>query len=78
MGDSRGRWEGPTLVVDTIGFTNKNRVPRLERAAALIERFTRVDAATIDSNPLHRRGSVDLDAAVHRDVPAEENRRTDL
>ena len=58
-GDSRGRWEGQTLVVETTNFTNKTRFqgatgPRpparaYARSEALhvLERFTRVDADTI-------------------------------
>jgi hypothetical protein len=56
-GDSRGRWEGETLVVDTTNFTDKTnfRGPPLTtrqdithtRSLHVVERFTRVDARTI-------------------------------
>jgi hypothetical protein len=57
-GDSRGRWEGNTLVVDTMNFHGKGwitthagsgrlrGVPHSE-ALRIVERFTRVDADTI-------------------------------
>ncbi len=57
-GDSRGRWEGNTLVVDTANFNNKGSiatssvqgrikgVPQTE-ALHLVERFTRTDADTL-------------------------------
>jgi hypothetical protein len=48
MGDSRGRWEGPTLVVDTIGFTDKTAFRGSSDRLHLVERFTRVDAETIE------------------------------
>ena len=55
MGDSRGRWEGDTLVVETTNFTDKllslsgigifgTGTPTMR----VVERFTRVDADTID------------------------------
>jgi hypothetical protein len=48
MGDSRGRWEGSTLVVDTTNFNDAGGVNRaFSRAAHMTERFTRVDARTI-------------------------------
>ena len=50
MGDSRGRWEGDTLVVDTTNFYNKNSFTERYGATAamtLQERFTRVDAETL-------------------------------
>ena len=48
MGDSRGRWEGATLVVDTVGFTDKTAFRGSGEHLHLIERFTRVDAGTIE------------------------------
>ena len=50
MGDSRGRWEGDTLVVETTNFKEKggNGPSRLFTATArMTERLTRTDAHTI-------------------------------
>lgn len=47
MGDSRGHWEGETLVVDTTNFTNKTQFRGSGQALHVVERFTRVDADTI-------------------------------
>ncbi len=46
-GDSRGRWEGDTLVVETKNFTDKRRFRGSSGALHVVERFTRVDADTI-------------------------------
>lgn len=47
MGDSRGRWEGDTLVVETTNFNGKNPFRGASENMRLTERFTRVDADTI-------------------------------
>jgi hypothetical protein len=47
-GDSRGRWEGNTLVVETTNFNDKIKFRNSTRALRVTERFTRVDADTID------------------------------
>jgi hypothetical protein len=47
-GDSRGHWEGNTLVVDTTNFSSKSYALGSVDRLHLVERFTRVDAATID------------------------------
>jgi hypothetical protein len=61
LGDSRGRWEGQTLVVETINFNDKLDGGDLQpshviqtghrgsgKTLRLIERFTRINAETID------------------------------
>jgi hypothetical protein len=51
LGDSRGWWEGDTLVVETTNFTDQARGATFRGATRnmyLIERFRRVDADTID------------------------------
>lgn len=48
MGDSRGHWEGRALVVDTINFSERISVRGSDERLHLVERFTRVDADTID------------------------------
>lgn len=53
LGDSRGHWDGETLVVETANFTNKIRqragtVAGGDENLRVVERFTRVDADTID------------------------------
>jgi hypothetical protein len=58
FGDSRGRWEGKTLVVETVNFRDKTilgsattsrRLRGLPHSEQLrtVERFTRIDAGTI-------------------------------
>jgi hypothetical protein len=53
MGDARGHWEGDTLVVVTRNFTDRMSIGfngnglRHSEAMTLVERFTRVDAGTI-------------------------------
>jgi hypothetical protein len=47
MGDSRGRWEGSTLVVDTTNFTDKTNFSGSGANLHLVERFTRLDANTL-------------------------------
>jgi len=47
FGDSRGRWEGNTLVVDTTNFTDKVSFRGSTEGLHLIERFTRVDKDTV-------------------------------
>ena len=42
MGDSVGRWEGDTLVVDTTNFTEKTRFRGASEDLHVVERFTRV------------------------------------
>jgi hypothetical protein len=62
-GDSRGRWEGDTLVVDVAGYNDKGtvatniatqRVRAIPQSEALhvVERFTRVDENTINYDVL--------------------------
>ena len=47
MGDSIGRWEGDTLVVDTTNFTDKTRYRGSTDNLHIVERFTRADAKTL-------------------------------
>jgi len=47
MGDSRGHWEGNTLVVDTTNFNDKTAFRGSSEHLHVIERFTRLDADTI-------------------------------
>jgi hypothetical protein len=47
LGDSRGRWEGNTLVVDTTNFTDKTAFRGSTEALHLVERFTRLDNDTM-------------------------------
>jgi hypothetical protein len=46
-GDSRGHWEGNTLVVDTTNFTDKTAWRGSSENLHLIERFVRTDANTL-------------------------------
>jgi hypothetical protein len=46
-GDSRGRWDGETLVVDTTNFTDKTAFQGSSAALHVVERFTRVSADMI-------------------------------
>jgi hypothetical protein len=48
LGDSRGRWEGNTLVVTTTNFTDKTNFRGSDENLRLTERFTRVSADTIN------------------------------
>ena len=48
LGDSRGRWEGDTLVVETTNFSPKANFRNASDNLRVIERFTRVDHGTID------------------------------
>jgi len=47
LGDSRGRWEGDTLVVETTNFTDKTNFRGSGENLRIIERFTRTAADTL-------------------------------
>jgi hypothetical protein len=47
-GDSRGRWEGKTLVVDVTNFSEKSNYQGAAENLHLVERWTRLDADTIE------------------------------
>jgi hypothetical protein len=47
MGDSRGHWEGETLVIDTTNFIGKDDFLGADDSLHLTERLTRTDADTI-------------------------------
>ena len=46
-GDSRGRWEGNTLVVDTTNFRDETNFRGASATLHVVERFTRVAADTL-------------------------------
>ena len=46
-GDSRGHWDGETLVVDTTHFLRETSLGGSSRDTTLVERFRRVDADTV-------------------------------
>ena len=46
-GDSRGRWEGNTLIVETINFLRETSLIGSTADTKLVERFTRVDPDTL-------------------------------
>ena len=47
MGDSVGRWEGDTLVIDTTNFTDKTRFRGSTENLRVVERLTRMDDKTL-------------------------------
>jgi hypothetical protein len=47
-GDSRGRWEGNTLVIDVTNFTPKTDFQGSRENLHLVERWTRTDADTLE------------------------------
>jgi hypothetical protein len=47
LGDSRGRWEGNTLVVETANIDPRNAFRGASEKLRVVERFTRVDPETI-------------------------------
>jgi hypothetical protein len=47
LGDSVGRWEGDTLVVDTTNFSDRPALSGASRNLRVVERFSRMDADTL-------------------------------
>lgn len=47
-GDSRGRWDGDSLVVDTTNFSPKSNFQGARENLHLVERWTRLDADTLE------------------------------
>jgi hypothetical protein len=47
LGDSRGHWDGNTLIVETTNFTPKTNVRGSGERLRLVERFTRTDTGTL-------------------------------
>ncbi len=48
MGDSRGHWDGDTLVVETTNFSSSANFRGSSSGLKLTEKFTRTDAGTLD------------------------------
>ncbi len=65
FGDSIGRWEGDTLVIETTNFHPNHGFRGSWENLKVTERLSRKDARTHQLS-LHRRGSDDVHRAVHR------------
>jgi hypothetical protein len=48
FGDSRGKWEGNTLVIDVTNFSPKSNFMGARENLHLLERWTRIDANTLE------------------------------
>jgi hypothetical protein len=48
MGDSRGRWDRDTLVIDTVNLSDKTSLRGSNVNLHVVERFTRVDEDTLE------------------------------
>lgn len=48
VGDSRGRWEGDTLIIETTNFLRETNFRNSSARLHLVERFTRVDSDTLN------------------------------
>jgi hypothetical protein len=48
LGDSRGRWEGDTLVVETTNFSDRTNFRGSTSGLRMTERFARLDAGTLE------------------------------
>ena len=73
MGDSRGHWEGNTLVVETTNFSGGVPIVRnipTSDALRVVERFARVSPETIEYQANNLR-SENLDQAVDHRLPHE-------
>ena len=64
-GDSRGRWEGDTLVVETANYNARRRFRGSTDALHVVERFT-AHRPRRDALRVHRQRSEHLDGAVER------------
>jgi hypothetical protein len=76
-GDSRARWEGDTLVVDTTNFSPNANFRDATDTLHLIEKFTRVADDTIEYLR-HDRRQDDVVATVDADDSAEADGRDDV
>ena len=68
-GDSRGRWEGDTLVVDVTNFNAKRNFQGSRQNLHLIERWTRINAGTLEY-------VVTIDGSNHVDQAVDGQGRT--
>ena len=78
MGDSRGHWEGNTLVIETTNFTDRTGGHgggvRHSEAMKMTERITRIDPQMIDFE-IARRRPEDLRRAVDAPDDADQSAR---
>ena len=77
MGDSIGRWEGDTLVVETTNFHPLQEFRGASENLKVIERFTR-DRRRHDSLQVHDRRPDDVYRAVERRGSLQPDRRVNL
>jgi hypothetical protein len=73
LGDSRGHWEGKTLVVDTTNFSDKASFRGSFETLHLIERFTRIEGRHI-GDALTQHGRLPFAMARLANAPGDESR----
>ena len=77
LGDSRGRWDGATLVVDTTNFNGRAGVRGSDENLHLVERFTRVDDHDAASTNSPWTIPTDVHKTVERRPADDRSRRID-